>query len=247
MDIELTEVNIGRDPLYPTSNGKEGNHLRLTVRDNGIGMSRATLDRIFEPYFTKREAGQGTGLGLSVVNGIVMSLGGWIEVESELNKGTAFHVFLRLFSKYGPNHNAESLGPPPLGSESIMFVDDEKALADLGAEILEKLGYKASRYSSSLEALHAFKAAPERFDLIITDQTMPGLTGLDLARAVRKIKPQIPIILCTGFSSQISKENLEDAQVDKLLMKPLSLRELAENLRFFLDKKKYSDNLNGDG
>jgi PAS domain S-box-containing protein len=211
-----------------------GPYLKLTVRDTGIGMTPDVLGRIFDPYFTTREKAQGTGLGLSVVHGIIKSHGGSITVESEPGQGTTFHVYLPRMEYSKETADKMAASPyegMPTGHERILFVDDEEALVDIGRQMLEHLGYELVTRTSSIEALEFFKAEPDKFDLVITDMTMPNMTGEKLARAMMKIRPDIPIILCTGFSERISDENAWKIGIRKLAMKPLLMRYLAEAIR----------------
>ena len=211
-----------------------GPYLKLTVRDTGIGMTPDVLGRIFDPYFTTREKAQGTGLGLSVVHGIIKSHGGSITVESEPGQGTTFHVYLPRMEY--PKEKADRMAASPYkgiptGHERILFVDDEEALVDIGRQMLEHLGYELITRTSSIEALELFKAEPDAFDLVITDMTMPNMTGDKLARAMIKIRPNIPIILCTGFSERVTAKSAGEIGIKKLAMKPLVMRDLAEAIR----------------
>jgi CheY-like chemotaxis protein/anti-sigma regulatory factor (Ser/Thr protein kinase) len=213
-----------------------GPHVRLTVSDTGHGMDAATMERIFEPYFTTKEAGEGTGLGLAVVQGIVRSCGGAVTVYSELGQGTTFHVYLpRIEGEIAPEPRpAESL---PTGDERILFVDDENALVDLGRQMLESLGYDVVARASSLEALETFRVQPDAFDLVITDLTMPALTGIDLAKELMAIRPDVPIILCTGFSELINGKQVKEAGIREFVMKPYATRNFANTIRNVLGGK----------
>ena len=216
-----------------------GPYLKLTVRDTGIGMSPDVLARIFDPYFTTKEKAHGTGLGLSVVHGIIKSHGGSITVESKPGQGTAFHVYLprmEYSKETGDKMAASPYKGIPTGHERILFVDDEQALVDIGRQMLEHLGYELITRTSSIEALELFKTEPDAFDLIITDMTMPNMTGDKLAKAMMKIRPDIPIILCTGFSERITEENAWEIGIRKLAMKPLAMRYLAEAIREVLGR-----------
>jgi PAS domain S-box-containing protein len=211
-----------------------GPYLKLTVSDTGIGMPPDVLGRIFDPYFTTKEKAHGTGLGLSVVHGIIKSHDGSITVESEPGQGTTFHVYLpRMESSKGTADKmaASPYKGIPTGHERILFVDDEEALVDIGRQMLEHLGYELITRTSSIEALELFKAEPDGFDLVITDMTMPNMTGDKLARAMMKIRPDIPIILCTGFSERITEKNAGEIGIKELAMKPLVMRDLAEAIR----------------
>lgn len=227
----ILEVSLGRkdmtvyDPFFD-SDLREGPHLVLTVRDTGQGIDPAVKNRIFDPFFTTKVPGEGTGLGLSVVYGIVKDHGGAIAVESEPGKGTVFTVTLPLVEADEAGDRGEA-SPLPQGKGRILLVDDEEPLAALGQEMLTSLGYDVSVRLSSLDALEAFRTNPARFDLVITDMTMPNMTGDHLAREMLKIRPDIPIILTTGFSERISEEEAKKMGIRVFVMKPASLQALA--------------------
>jgi CheY-like chemotaxis protein len=211
-----------------------GSYLRLTVRDTGQGIPPALLDRIFDPYFTTKEKGTGTGLGLAVVHGIVKSHDGAIAVESEPGKGTSFHVFLPMIeASSSTTRDAEEA--PRGGSERILLVDDEDTLVELGSMMLEGMGYKVSGQTSSVDALDLFKQEPDGFDLVITDLTMPQMTGLELARELLSIRPNLPIILCTGYSENLMPQRTRAMGVRELMTKPFLVRDLAKTIRNALD------------
>jgi PAS domain S-box-containing protein len=216
-------------------NLKPGSYARLSVSDTGCGIGPAIIDRIFDPFFTTKKVGEGTGLGLSVVYGIVESHGGTITVYSELQKGTIFKVYLPLLPEIVPGQVVEET-PMPSGSERILFVDDEEVLVAIGRDMLQTLGYDVVAKASSLEALSAFSAEPFRFDLVITDMTMPNMTGAELSHEIRRIRPDMPIIICTGFSELIDEKEAERLGIQKLLIKPLFMKNLAGVLREILDR-----------
>lgn len=213
---------------------KAGDYVRLSVQDTGAGIPPDIVDKIFTPYFTTKEKGKGTGLGLAVVHGIVQSYGGDIQVESEPGCGTTFHIFL-------PTIRAAAVSAPlqvslPMGHERILLVDDEAFIVEFGRQGLERLGYRVEGATDSEEALAIFSRAPTRYDLVITDMTMPKLTGDQLARELFKRRPGMPVILCTGYSSRIDGPQAEKMGIRALLMKPLNLSELALNVRRVLDE-----------
>jgi CheY-like chemotaxis protein len=214
----------------------KGPFLSLTINDTGTGMTPAVVKRIFEPFFTTKAAGQGTGMGLAVVYGIVKSFGGEISVLSTPGTGTVFQVYLPMAEKEELIEDSPSVELPG-GGEKILFIDDEDLLADLGKRMLERLGYKVTASTSSTEALRLFTQDPSAFDLVITDHTMPELTGLSLTRQLLRLRPELPIILCTGYSETIDPEGVKAAGAREYLMKPLTKRELAVAVRRILNSK----------
>ena len=237
LSVNLKNANLGPESIQPHSGLQPGPHVRLTVKDTGHGIPPAVLDRIFDPFFTTKGPGVGTGLGLAVVHGIVKSHGGAIEVESSVGKGTAFHVLLPA-TESASAPEAAQFTPLPRGSERILVVDDEPALAITTRKMLERLGYDVDYRTSSVGALEVFRLGLEDkpFDLVITDMTMPQLTGLDLTRELLHDQPDLPVILCTGFSEKINDEKAKSLGIKGLLMKPFILRDLAEMIRKVLDK-----------
>jgi CheY-like chemotaxis protein len=216
---------------------KPGHYLRLTVSDTGHGIDPATLERIFDPYFTTKEVGKGSGLGLAVVHGIVKRHEGAITVNSEPGVGTDFHVYFPKVESVSAKEVDEVEEPLPKGTERILFVDDEEILVEMGKDVLEWLGYEVSATTSSLQALELFSTHPDRFDVVITDYTMPHMTGADLVKEMMRIRPDIPVILCTGFSERISEAKASDMGIRAFAMKPLNMRDIAETIRRVLDKK----------
>jgi len=212
----------------------ERNTARKETENNGVDPS--ILERIFDPYFTTKGPGEGTGMGLAVVQGIVNRHGGMITVNSEIGKGTTFHaLFPRIEQKIVPEDMlAEAL---PTGSERILFIDDEKPLVDLGKGMLESLGYSVTIKTNSLEAMEAFRAEPDAFDLIITDVTMPAMTDIELAKELMAIRPDIPIILCTGFSELINEKQAKEMGIQEFVMKPFVIRKHAKTIRKVLERK----------
>jgi two-component system, cell cycle sensor histidine kinase and response regulator CckA len=216
-----------------------GRYIKLTVTDTGRGMDSWVRERIFEPYFTTKGAGKGTGLGLAVVHGIVKAHAGVIEVHSELGKGSSFTIWLPVADGIEkPKKNHEQ--PLPLGTERVLYVDDEKALAELYTQQLNLLGYRTEFKTSSTEALQSFESDPNKFDAVITDLTMPHKTGLNLAKELLAIRPDLPIILCTGFSDQINEEVARCCGISAFLHKPVLIHELADALRKSLNESNGS-------
>jgi PAS domain S-box-containing protein len=225
LDVHLAAVEVTADFAAAHPPLQAGACLRLTITDTGHGMAPEIAERIFEPFFTTKGVGEGTGLGLAVVHGIITDLGGAVTVTSALGAGTTFAIYLPCVAPAAEtSHEA-----PPLrtGQARVLWVDDEAALAHWGQQSLAHLGYEVAAYTSSREALEAFQAAPNHFDLVITDQTMPHLTGEALTRALRRLRPDIPIILCTGFSRTLTAEKAASLGIQAYLMKPFGMRELS--------------------
>jgi PAS domain S-box-containing protein len=228
--IEFEEETVAQYPdLTP------GSYLTLSVSDTGHGIDDKIIDRIFEPYFTTKGLADVTGMGLSVVHGIVKSHGGVIAVQSEQGKGTTFHIFFPIIDSEVVSKTKASR-PVPRGNERILLVDDEKALADMGKKTLERLGYDVITTTNTTEAVDLFEKHHDKLDLVITDQTMPNMTGGMLAKELMRIRPDIPIILCTGYSEMITKDKARDMGIREFIMKPLVTRDLATTIRKVLDK-----------
>jgi PAS domain S-box-containing protein len=209
----------------------------LTVRDNGSGMDEKTMARIFDPYFTTKEPGAGTGLGLAVTRGVVEDCQGFIEVESEPGKGTAFHIYLPLLPEdSGELPEPDHAAPLPRGKERILFVDDERAIAQISQSILSGLGYKVAAETDSMAAWKKFRQDPAAFDLVIADQTMPGLTGSELAKAMFRLRPDLPVILCTGYTASLSEKDALALGIRRYALKPLNTAKLAALVREVLDE-----------
>jgi len=212
-----------------------GSYLKLSVSDTGCGMDRKTMDRIFDPYFTTKEVGKGSGLGLAVVHGIVKRHDGAIAVQSAPGKGTTFDIYIPAAPGRITTEPVTAPGLPD-GRERVLFVDDEAAVVKMGTEILTRLGYEVIPSTDSLAAFEVFRTRPDEIDLIITDYTMAKLTGTRLAEKARRIRPDIPIILATGFSEQVTETTASESGL-KLIMKPFGMRELADTVRKVLDRK----------
>ena len=236
LDIRLDNYQV------PPSGGnphgiKPGLYTRLTVRDTGAGVSPDIMEKIFDPFFTTKKLGEGTGLGLSVVCGIVKQSNGYVAVESEPGRGSAFTVYFpQIATTGGPEADALNDDEIPTGSERILFVDDEEALMEMGEDLLTELGYEVTSRMSSKEALSLFAADPSRFDLVITDQTMPEMTGVELAKEVLAIRADMPIIMCTGFSYLVDEDKAKAAEIKAFAMKPLTKNEIAKTIRKVLEK-----------
>ena len=234
LEVEVQNLEITQADKRDFIELEPGAFVRLSVRDTGCGMRPDVLERIFDPYFTTKEKGVGTGLGLAVVHGIVTKSGGAIKVESAPGRGTTFHVYLPRVDRTLP-YNAEPTGSLPRGSERVLYVDDEKMLVDIGGKLLERLGYHVVSRTSPLEALELFRAKPEHFDIVITDQTMPGMTGEALAKELMHIRPDIPIVVCTGYSQLMDPQRARQRGIKAFVMKPILIQDLANAVRKALE------------
>jgi PAS domain S-box-containing protein len=226
--LQPLQVEAGRSPWHPELS--EGEYNCLTVTDTGHGIEPETLNRIFDPYFTTKPYGVGSGLGLAVVHGIVQSYKGAVRVESQVGRGTTFRICLPCYEDTPVAMERETKELPP-GKGSILFVDDEETIVKMMSRSLGKLGYTVTAMTSSLSALAAFQQSPQAFDLVITDQTMPHLTGVHLTRELKKIRPDLPVILCTGFSEEATPEKAHAAGVTVHLYKPLSIHDLTRAIQ----------------
>ena len=236
LGLTLMQDEIGSDDSGVSPDLKPGAYLKLTVEDTGHGIDRDVMGKIFDPYFTTKAVGKGTGMGLSVVYGIVKEHGGDIRVYSEPGQGTAFHVYLPVIETDAAEPNAISVEPAPTGTERILFVDDEEVVVDLAQQMLETLGYHVTTHTGSVAALEAFRGHPDEFDLVITDMTMPKMTGAELAPRLLEIRPDIPIILCTGFSDLIDEGRAGTIGIRAYLAKPILKNEMAKVIRKMLGK-----------
>ncbi|MBN2420036.1 MAG: response regulator [Deltaproteobacteria bacterium] len=237
LEIGLEDIRFDRPKFIRGQFIKPGEYIVLKVSDTGAGISLDVIGSIFEPYYTTKTPGEGTGLGLALVHSIVDSYGGKVDVESTLGKGSVFSIYIPTTNKikaYLP-YKKEDL---PTGSEKILFVDDEDSIAKVGSQIINQLGYSVTIQTSSNQALELFKQNPYNYDLVITDTTMPQMTGDKFAIELMKIRPDIPVILCTGYSKKISEENMRQIGVKGLLYKPFIKADLAKILRKVLDEVK---------
>jgi CheY-like chemotaxis protein len=240
IEIRLEAVTIDAHLAEADRNLVPGAYVRLTVSDTGHGMDQATRERIFEPFFTTKPVGEGTGLGLSVVHGIMQAHGGAITVASEPEVGTTFELYFP--STLGAAPPAE----PPRGAipqgrgQRILVVDDEEPLARLGKKVLEQLGYAVDAQTNPMVAFESVQTAPERYDLILADHTMPGMTGLNLARQIHQLRPGLPIVLMSGYNVGLSAEKIRAAGVGALLSKPLATEVLAASVHQLLQAGKCS-------
>jgi CheY-like chemotaxis protein len=240
LEVRLEEVTVAAHNEDLHAGLHPGSYLKLSIRDTGHGMDRETLERIFVPFFTTKKRGKGTGLGLSVAHGIIKSHGGLLNVESVPGKGTEFHVYLpRIYSVENPIEKNVGLLPAQ-GSEKILFVDDEPALAFSGQKMLEKLGYQVVAETDSLAALKSFLEEPASYDLVITDQTMPHMTGEMLAVEIHKVRDDVPIILCTGNvpadNPDVALARAQAIGIRGFMHKPYERGEMSQWIRRVLDR-----------
>jgi len=236
LKVNLSNVDFDAEAVEPYPDLTPGSYINLTVSDTGHGMNKEVMERMFDPYFTTKETGEGTGLGLAVIHGIVRGYGGAIKVDSEPGKGSTFQVFLPRIDHIETQAQVEEPAKLPTGNERILFVDDEETLVYVGQGMLERLGYEVITRTSSVEALEAFRAQPDKFDLVITDMTMPNKTGTELAKELLQIRPDIPILLCTGFSEKIDGHKTNAMGIGAFVMKPIVMSEIANIIRQILDK-----------
>ncbi len=236
--VSLLKIEINKDDVTFTDlDLNPGKYLMIEVSDTGSGMDKLTQDQIFNPYFTTKPKGEGTGLGLSVVHGIVKSYGGSIKIYSEPNQGTKICVYFPRVGTSDDNTELQAVEKILIGNEHVLIVDDDKSILDIMKHSLEKLGYQVSAFTSSHEAFSAFRADPDLFDLVITDMTMPQMTGLELAQNVFSIKSQTSIILCTGYSELITKEKAFALGIKAFLFKPVLRKDLSKTIRKVLDNQ----------
>ena len=235
LEVNLSEVYVGYEETAKKIGMQPGKHLQLLVRDEGCGMDAVVLGRIFEPYYTTKEQGKGTGLGLSVIHGIVKNHRGDISVTSSPGKGTTFKVYLPITEDAEIATELEPSNGTVKGNERILLIDDEEQIVSMEQQMLENLGYEVTARTDSTKALKEFSQEPQNFDLVITDMTMPQMTGDQLAQKLLDIKPGIPVILCTGFNEDITEEKALAMGIQKFVMKPVIKNELASTIRAVLD------------
>ncbi len=237
LDIGVDAVEADASSMTSQLDLPPGPWMRLTVCDTGSGIAPEIVDRIFDPFFTTKGIGEGTGMGLALVHGIVASHGGRITVESTPGQGAAFTLYFPRIIHLISEEHTQPMDVLSQRTGRILFVDDEDALARLGQGMLQHLGYDVETYTSSLQALKAFQADPQQYDLVITDQTMPGMTGAKLVEELRRVRSDIPIILCTGFSHMISAEKADALGIDAFVMKPTGTQDWAAIIQSVLDRR----------
>jgi PAS domain S-box-containing protein len=236
LTISLKKKTLSQNDLANEPRVQPGDFVQLSISDTGPGIALEVQEKMFDPYFTTKEVGKGTGMGLAIIHGIAKSYKGFINFNSKPGEGTVFHVYLPVIQDPAV-HETEAVPVDftQLGNERILFIDDEEILADVGKAMLERLGYRVTVKRNSIEALNTFQNQPNHFDLVITDQTMPGMTGSDLARRMLQIRPGMPIILCTGYSSLMSKEKALSLGIKGFAFKPLAKNDIAALVRKVLD------------
>jgi signal transduction histidine kinase/CheY-like chemotaxis protein len=237
LSVELQDVSINPENVHQNMDLKVGSYVELKVSDTGSGIPPEIIDSIFEPYFTTKGPGEGTGMGLALVHGIAESYGGKITVDSQINKGTSFILYLPIkkTARSQSHYRPEIL---PSGTERILFVDDEEPITKMGSRNLESLGYSVTSRTSSVEALALFRSKPNDFDLVISDMTMPSMTGDKLATELMNIRSNIPIIICTGYSKKISEDSAAEIGIKAFAYKPIVKVDLAKTVRKVLDEAK---------
>ncbi len=235
LTISLEPVKLEQNNIPVQYDCLPGLYAKLSVQDSGCGMPAEILDKIFDPFFSTKEEHEGAGMGLSTVQGIVAQHGGIIKINSVVGQGTVFDLYFPIIEKTKIDDPIVEDATLPKGTERILFVDDEEMLASLGAKLLTEMGYQVSIMNESTEALKMFTANSDRFDLVITDQTMPNLTGKELIEELKKVRPDIPTILCTGYSSKIDEYEAAELGISAFLMKPLALPTLSQTVRRVLD------------
>jgi two-component system, cell cycle sensor histidine kinase and response regulator CckA len=218
--LRLSEEHLtnAADLIHPEM--KLGAYLKLTVEDTGHGISPEVIERIFDPFFTLKKPGEGTGMGLAVIQGIVKEIGGTVAVRSEMGRGSVFDVFLPRIDHLSVEGEALSEALPT-GEGCILFIDDEAFLVKSAVRFLEGAGFEVVGCTSGFEALEIFKKAPQRFDLVVTDAVMPKMSGIELARELMNIRSDIPVVLCTGFSEEVGREKIQSLGIRSVLMKPV--------------------------
>ncbi|MFH2060507.1 MAG: ATP-binding protein [Pseudomonadota bacterium] len=234
----ILSIHLNKAEPNPKLNLPHGDFCCLSISDTGIGIPPEIINKVFEPYFTTKELGKGSGLGLSVVHGIIKKYHGEISVESKPGKGTIFNIYLPVTSATKTSEEASGDRANPGGNENILFVDDEIPIVKLGIRLLERIGYKVTGRNSSVEALALFKSAPDDFDLVITDMTMPEMVGTDFAAKLMEIRPDIPVILCTGFSENVNFETSPQFGLRGYIHKPILSADLYSEVRQVLDQGK---------
>jgi CheY-like chemotaxis protein len=240
LQVTLRKTVISEEELKTKQNLHAGTYIQLTVSDTGIGITQELIEKIFDPYFSTKEVGKGTGMGLAIVQSIVKNHGGFVSVYSIPGQGSTFNVFFPRIQNRIADNQIDEAYEIPRGTEKILFIDDENMVTEVGKSMLERLGYSVTASENSAEALKLFQSDPSSFDLVITDQTMPNIQGSDLAIQLLQIRPDIPIILCTGYSSLIDEAKAQQIGIKGYAMKPVDLKVIARLIRNLLDNQSPS-------
>ncbi len=235
LGISLQKTKLSSRDLKSEENPQPGVYIQLSISDTGTGLTPELIEKIFDPYFTTKEVGKGSGMGLALVQGIIKRHGGFVKVNSKIGKGSTFNVFFPQIEEDIATERTSEEEEIPTGSEEILFVDDEEMLVDIGKKLLERLGYTVTTETNSSKAIQLFKSDPTLFDLVITDQAMPKVSGAELAKQLLQIKPDIPIILCTGHSNLVDEAKAQKIGIREYAMKPLNKRAIARLIRKVLD------------
>jgi DNA-binding response OmpR family regulator/anti-sigma regulatory factor (Ser/Thr protein kinase) len=238
IDVRLENVTLEASHAAQYNDLAPGNYIKLVVADTGTGIDPEIADKIFDPYFTTKDIGKGTGMGLSLVRGIVKNHGGDIRVHSEVGRFTNIVILLPIFDESELDADCTHPDCTPLGKERILLVDDEEMLLDIMTQVMNQWGYKTTAFSDSQEALEAFRNHPDDFDLVVSDMAMPKRTGLQIGLEMKKIREDIPIIICSGFSEKISHEKARENGFQAFIMKPVIMSELADIIRSVLDDQQ---------
>ena len=237
LSISMKDVFLDEKALAGQKDVTHGTFLLVSVTDTGLGMGEETITKIMEPFFTTKPKEKGTGMGLWVVHGIIKSMGGFIDISSKIGQGSKFDVYMPVFNDAKESVKTHTEKEMPMGDENILFVDDELSLTQLAKESLSGLGYSVTTFNNSVEALDSFRHNLERYDLVITDMTMPEMTGDILCRQIRLIKPDIRVMLISGFDES-RDEKIRALNFDAILNKPVLIRDMATAIRNVLDRNK---------
>jgi two-component system cell cycle sensor histidine kinase/response regulator CckA len=235
LEVSVEKVTLDKETADSYADLAMGNYVKITVSDTGTGIDPEIINRIFDPYFTTKEVGKGSGMGLSVIHGIVKNHNGAITVDSEPGKGATFTMLFPVVTEK-PVMEVKTLDEILRGNETILFVDDEDSIVNTTGKMLERLGYKVETKTNPVEAFELFQSKPDQFDLVITDMTMPKMTGVKLLKKLMEIRSDIPVIICTGHSDLIDEEKAEDMGIAAYVMKPIVKQNIAETIRRVLDK-----------
>ncbi|WP_319526255.1 cache domain-containing protein [uncultured Desulfosarcina sp.] len=237
LSVSLENVKLGKEDLAHQPGVKPGDFLKISVEDNGIGMTKEVQEKAFDPFYTTKGPGEGTGMGLASVHGITADLGGFVSFYSESGQGTSMHVFLPLIAEVAEIENGLEKKPVRGGTERILFVDDEPTQRDLAEDALSRYGYRVTAFSDGVAAMTHFQTNPMAYDILITDMTMPKMTGDKLTRKIRQKRPDIPVILCTGYSEIMDEKKAEALGIDAFLYKPVIIGKMLETIREVLERK----------